>query len=63
MKDSLYRVEFAIDVSAPNPETACQRAWQLLSGPGAMLPVGTAINEHGDQDTLDLQQLAETSPM
>ncbi len=43
-----YRVEFNIDVSAANPEAACLRAWQLLTKPGALLPIGEVIEHGGD---------------
>lgn len=58
MSDMNYHVEFAIEVTAATPEAACRRAWELLSGPGAMLPVGTVLDlESGDREDIDLQEL------
>lgn len=56
-----YHVEFAIEVDADNPQEACKRAWELLSGPGAMLPVGEVIEHEGDgfREQVDLQELEE----
>ena len=53
----LYRVEFAIDVSAETPVEACQRAWELMTQPDALLPVGTVVDpDSGQREHIDLQE-------
>ena len=59
MPDKNYWVDFSIEVSAPNHTAACQRAWALLSGPDSFLPIGTVTDKIGDQETIDLQELAD----
>ena len=67
--DKLYRVEFAIDVTAGTPNEACQIAWAHLTQPDALLPIGdvTTLTEgeksgwDGDCERVDLQELAETA--
>ena len=55
-----YRVEFAIDVVAESPTAACQRAWDLMTQPDALQPVGTVIDpDSGDRTDIDLQEFAE----
>lgn len=58
-----FRVSFAIDVEAKTPEEACARAWELLTGEGAMLPIGE-VEEHSDPyaDTVevDLQEIHDS---
>ena len=55
-----YRVEFAIDVTAATPAEACRRAWELMTQPDSMLPVGTVLDVgSGKRQDIDLQELAE----
>jgi hypothetical protein len=56
-----YRVEFAIDVTAETANEACRRAWELMTRPDSMLPIGT-VHEvaNGERQDIDLQALAET---
>ncbi len=58
---SLYHVEFAIEVHARSHKEACRKAWATLTGPDAMLPVGTVLKFDGIgwRVDVDLQELAE----
>ena len=58
-----YRVEFAIDVTAETPAEACRRAWELMTQPDSMLPVGTVIDVGGKRQDIDLQALAENEAL
>ena len=56
-----YRVEFAIDVEAETTAEACKRAWELMTQPNSLLPVGTVLNNSsGERQDIDLQELAKT---
>lgn len=51
-----FRVEFAIDVSAASEVEACWTAWDTLTRPGALLPVGDVTHpDSGDIRTVDLE--------
>ena len=55
-----YRVEFTIDVTAETSAEACRRAWELMTRPDSLLPVGTVLDVgSGSRQDLDLQALAE----
>lgn len=54
-----YRCSIEIDIESTSSEEAARSAWQLLSSPGAMLPVVHTADEAGALDTIDLQELAE----
>jgi ribosomal protein S14 len=57
-----YRVEFAIDVKTETSREACERAWELLTSPDAMLPIGTVIDtESGESEDVDLQEEYENA--
>lgn len=53
-----YLVEFAINIDAESREEACKKAWELMTWPGAMLPVGTVTDSDG-QENIDLQEISE----
>lgn len=55
-EDKEYRVKFEIDVDAGSPEEACRRAWELLTAPGALRPIGE-VSSFPVQ--VDLQKLTE----
>jgi hypothetical protein len=58
----LYHVEFAIEVMADTAEGACRQAWELMTRPDSLLPVGTVTDpDTGDKEDIDLQDLAETT--
>lgn len=62
----LYTCSITIDVDADSPEAAAKRAWELLAGPEAMLPV-VEVFDRGDfphddggvAQKIDLQELKD----
>ena len=56
-RETLYRVEFAIDVSATSAKNACRRAWELMTKPESMLPIGTVTNRKGKKENVDLNEV------
>lgn len=59
-----YTVTFSIEVSAPTRERAAARAWELLSGPDASLPVAEVkrfgkVECSAQQTLFDLQEMPE----
>lgn len=50
-----YVVEFSIDIEdAQTPRIACEEAWETLTAPDSLLPIGTVIDEEGERTNIDL---------
>jgi hypothetical protein len=55
-----YCVSFEIDVTANDPEGACKLAWETLTRPDAMLPIGHVEDWQSETEVdVDLQDLAD----
>ena len=59
-----YRVDFAIDVEAETSVEACKRAWELMTQPDSLPPVGTILDiSSGERQDIDLQELVENKAL
>jgi len=54
--EPLFRVVYAIDVSAPNALEAAKLTHQIMTDPDSMLPVLQVMNSKGKVVTIDLSK-------
>lgn len=54
--ESLYRVVYAIDVNAPNPPQAAERAYEIMKDPASLPPVLEVLVSSGRCTRVDLSQ-------
>ena len=52
-----YLVKWAMDVEAPDPETAARVAWKSMQRPGAICNVFDVLTEGQEPVTIDLQEI------
>lgn len=54
--ESLYRVVYVIDISAPNVRQAAERAHQIMEDPKSMPPVLDILDADGRRTQVDLSR-------
>jgi hypothetical protein len=54
--ERLYRVVYVIDVNAPSPQQAAERAYEIMSDPASMRPVLDVVDAAGRCMRVDLSQ-------
>jgi hypothetical protein len=54
--ERLYRVVYVIDVSAPNPQQAAERTYEIMRDPTSMRPVLEVLDAAGRCTRVDLSE-------
>ena len=54
--ERLYRVVYVIDVNAPNPQQAAERAYEIMKDPQSIRPVLEVLEPSGRYTRVDLSQ-------
>jgi len=54
--ERLYRVVYAIDVSAKSPQQAAEHAYEIMRDPESMCPVLDVLDSEGRRTRVDLSE-------